>query len=119
MLISVRTGLAAAATALALSFSAPAANAQPAPTAVTTATTATTTRVVAATTALPCGFSFWNQSYRNCTWGNRYVVANAHESMSGRWVTYRYCFRPGQQKSPLAVWGMLVWTVSEFGPGSC
>jgi hypothetical protein len=69
--------------------------------------------------SLPCGFSFWHQSYNNCSYGNRYVVANAHESMTGRWVTYRYCFRSGESKSPLAMWGMLVWSVSEWRVTSC
>ena len=79
---------------------------QAAPTAAAPAVTTT------ATSSLPCGFHLGYQSYRNCsrTYVHR-VSATAHESMTGRTVTYYYCLKPGTSKQPLAVWGMFVYNV--------
>lgn len=102
--------------AAALALSATAAVVQAAPTSAAPAPAVTTT----ATSSLPCGFSFWDQSYRNCsrTYVHR-VSATAHESMTGRTVTYYYCLKPGTSKQPLAVWGMLVYNVYAKASLSC
>lgn len=95
--------------AAALALGATAAVTQAAPTA---AAPAPTSASATATSSLPCGFHLGYQSYRNCsrTYVHR-VSATAHESLSGRTVTYYYCFKPGTSKQPLAVWGMVVYNV--------
>lgn len=68
----------------------------------------------AAPQALPCGFSFGNQSYKNCGSSDILVVAPAHESATGQWFEYQYCLEPGESRQPLANWGMLVYLATHI-----
>lgn len=69
--------------------------------------------------ALPCGFSFWNQSYNNCRDNPVVVHASAYESPTRKWYTLNLCYEPGQTQVPMAPWGMLVFSVGEFDASSC
>lgn len=71
--------------------------------------------------SFPCGFSFWKQSYKNCSDNNILVVAPAHESASNKWFEFQHCLKPGEHQMPLAdAPGMLVYKATHVKTkGSC
>ncbi|WP_256839480.1 hypothetical protein [Ornithinimicrobium faecis] len=85
----------------------------------TSASSATELPTDAMPQALPCGFGFWQQSYRNCEDTAIYVIAPAHESQTNEWIEYQYCLEPGESRQPLAVWGMWVWLAQHLEVDGC
>lgn len=97
--------------AAALALGATAAVVQAAPTAATPASTSAAAGTTAVS-SLPCGFGYWQQSYRNCSrMYNVRVEAPAYDSNTGHTSSYYYCLKPGTARVPLALWGQWVHNV--------